>query len=502
MNSKEGSVKLPSIELDRTLSGLYQEYCPSLSNKRIGHIFCGTTCTTDLSLDFPKNKLYVYQDSAFNDAARSTKTNDEVRIHLAPKYLSLVPQRDAFIAGKAPVIFFYSGRSKVEIEHDEAEVERTLGPLDESQKPEVLFCPGPGDVAKVVAGHGIEALTTKLVVDDIAGGAKMLCDPAALWFLNSKEALATSGLPTPPAEIIEVRGHCPDAGRCCEVCPISPEDIVPESCTGLRRRWIGEQTIRILSAVERKTLPFVFKNQQTFGGAGTYVITTGPERNQLIENMTSGGILHRMLCSITRENQHLQPGTVLLMDMVQDPVADYGITLFVGEDGAAVFLAASEQMIDRERTAWIGSSISYTHQTELEQKFSSVVSKTASWLHRHGYSGPAGIDILETKEGSYEIVDLNVRTSGSLNLPLMRKHFTSRGMHCASSLSITVADSREEFCEHWRTEIESGQLCILAWYEDGGAGKSFGDVVVGAKDDESLVDMLAKVRKASDQVTF
>ena len=109
----------------------------------------------------------------------------------------------------------------------------------------------------------------------------MITDPENLWFVNSKEALAISGLPTPPSEIVEVQGHCPDASRCCEVCERAGGIEVPEGCTGPRLRWIGEQTIRILSAVERQKLPFVFKNQQAFAGAGTYVITKGHERNQL-----------------------------------------------------------------------------------------------------------------------------------------------------------------------------------------------------------------------------
>ena len=50
--------------------------------------------------------------------------------------------------------------------------------------------------------------------------------------------------------------------------------------------------------------------------------------------------------------------------------------------------------------------------------------------------------------------------------------------------------------------MEKGQLCIVAWYEDYYAGKSFGDVVVGAEDKERLAEMLEKVRGVSEQVTF
>lgn len=509
MATNGNNVNLPTIKLDRTLTDLYEQYCPSLANKRIGHIFCGTTCAADISPDFPRNRKYIYQDGSFNDPGREDKPHPEVQRTLAPKYLSLIPQRDSFITGKAPTIFFYSSREKKDIEHDEAEAERTLSILEESQKPEAIFTAGPADVAGICSDHNIDALEVKLIVDAVADPSagiqrktKMLIDPDTLWYLNAKEALAKSGLPTPTTDIIEVEGHCPDAAGCCEVCATAQTEDVPISCTGPRNRWIGEQTVRILSAIERQQLPFVFKNQQAFAGAGTYVVTKGPERNQLIEDMTTGGILRRMLCRINSENKHLRPGSILLMQMIKDPVADYGLTFFVGEDGSSVFLAASEQMIDRETASWVGSKISYSHQEDLKKKLGDLLDKIASFLHGQGYVGPAGADFLETKDGDFQIVDLNVRTSGSLCLPLLRTHFTDRGFYCASSLSVTVQKSRTEFCEQWRAELELGQLCIVAWYEDNNAGASFGDVVAAAEDENALGKMIAKVREYTDTVTF
>ena len=69
---------------------------------------------------------------------------------------------------------------------------------------------------------GIRCLTSKLVLDQIAastatvdGEVKMLVDPDELWYLNSKAALSTSGLPTPHTEMLEVEGYCPAAADCC-----------------------------------------------------------------------------------------------------------------------------------------------------------------------------------------------------------------------------------------------------------------------------------------------
>lgn len=513
MNSmtNKGSVQQPTIQLDTTLTELYQTHCPSLKDKRIAHIFCGTTCAADLSQAFPRNRKYVYQDSAFNDASFSEKSEEDIRRLLASKYLSLVPQRDSFIAGKAPVIFFHSGSTQAEIEHDRRETEKTHAAIHGRQRPEIIQCSGPRDFAEVATAAGIQGFSSKLILDHIAHAHPksdsedtigMLVDADMHWTVNSKEALANSGLPTPASEIVEVQGYCPMASQCCETCSASTSHHVSPNCTGPREEWLRRELDKIVSATERCKLPFVFKNQQSFGGSGTYVVPDEAKRKEVLAEMSDGGIFRRMLSHITSENVHLRPGTVLLTSMVEDVIADIGVTFFVSEAGAAIFLAASEQMIDPATASWIGSKISYTHQNDLRKKFGDITDRIASWLHKQGYMGPAGADILETRAGDFQIVDLNVRTSGSLCLPLMREHFTSRGFMSATSISITIPQSREEFCEKWREEVESGQLCILAWYEDEYAGKSFGDVVVGAEDEERLSEVLERVRRVSEKVTF
>ena len=139
-------LNLPSIRLDTTLEDLYKRHCLTLADKRIGHIFCATTCAASLSPDSPRNRQYIYQDSSFNDAGWSGKTDAEVQQILAPKYLSLVPQRDAFIAGQSSVFFFHSSREEEVMRHDRLETQRTLAVLEDDQKPEVIFCAGPSNV--------------------------------------------------------------------------------------------------------------------------------------------------------------------------------------------------------------------------------------------------------------------------------------------------------------------------------------------------------------------
>jgi hypothetical protein len=55
-------------------------------------------------------------------------------------------QRDAFLSGNTPVVMFHMGGSDAQRAHDKSEVERTMSALSPTQRPEIRFCLGPGDM--------------------------------------------------------------------------------------------------------------------------------------------------------------------------------------------------------------------------------------------------------------------------------------------------------------------------------------------------------------------
>lgn len=541
------TINLPTIRLDTTLTDLYKLADPSTAHLRLGLVLCGVNSAIALTPSFPRNKKFLYQDSPFNNIPPSELKNASVtnpshqkaadlQRSIALKYLSLIPQRDAFIAGgpSTPTIFFNVSPGSAEQEaHDRQEAEMTLSVLSEEQKPELIFCSGPADIP--IKELGVERLAVKIMLDDLEKKKyPLVVDQETQWFLNSKAGLAGSGLSTPRAEVVDVEGYVPvTAGEeCCEVCRDEADQrkgrmkFVSAGCKGVRGKWVEEQMKRIVERIEARQTPFVFKTQQTFGGAGTWVVNTEEKKRGLVKELTDDetGVLRKLLSQVTANNQQMKPGAVVLSEMVRDPVGDYGVTFLVGKGGEAKFLAASEQMIN-EDNAWIGSTINYARQEKLQKKFEGIMRQTAEWVGKHGYIGPVGIDILETKgipeedeqqlqkngissadgcKTALYIVDLNVRTSGSLALPMLKGHFTSRGMTCASSFSTTVKGSRREFMETWREEFESGRMLIMAWYEDNADQevKSIGDVVVGGKDEKDLQNLMKRVRDSTEEVTF
>ncbi|KAK1658676.1 solid-state culture-specific ATP-grasp domain-containing protein [Colletotrichum godetiae] len=534
-------IDLPTITLDTTLTDLYRCASPRNADKRIAQVLSLVNSGSELNPSVPRNAKYLYQDSPFNavpkDPSSSSLPGDDggrqQQRELAVKYLSLIPQRDAFISGDTAVILFRINDSKKQKLHDSREAERTLFVLSKTQQPDLIFCPGPSEIP--IKEAGIDLIAYKIVLDGLESYNNLIVPPETHWFLNSKAALAQSGLPTPKAKILEVDGLAGDAWACCASCygGDAAEFVIPECCTGSRSRWLEEQSERVYTDLESHPLPFVLKNQQTFGGAGTYIINNEDERQELVQDFRNG-ILRKLLSSVTESNAHLQPAALILSDVVENPMENYGLTFFVADNGSdSIFLAASEQMTDDDN-AWIGSTINYRRQEQLKKKFGLLVKKIATWLQGYGYVGPAGADVLETASSTaypqtdgtrngaangvtddiphatdgksdfpnFHIVDLNIRTSGSMCLPLLRTHFATRSLWSASSFSISYDKSRDAFIESFREDFEAGKMCIISWYEDPDTGCSLADVAVGAEDVDGLRRAMKRVRDATEEVTF
>ncbi|ENH72404.1 hypothetical protein FOC1_g10013060 [Fusarium oxysporum f. sp. cubense race 1] len=191
---------------------------------------------------------------------------------------------------------------------------------------------------------------------------------------------------------------------------------------------------------------------------------------------------------------------MLLSGRIQNPIGDYGMTVFNNKKGQEpVFLGVSKQMI-QDGTAWVGSTIDYRQQSELRLKFETLTNQISEWLQSYEYIGPAGADVLEDADG-FHVVDLNVRTTGSCYLPLLRKHFTNRELYIESSFSTDV-QQRDEFLDMFKAEFQDGRMCVISWYEDQEKGSSLAELVIGGEDDDRLKELMDRVNEMSKSVTF
>ena len=381
-----------------------------------------------------------------------------------------------------------------------------MASLIPAQRPRLLFFRGPADIT--LKEHGIDLMVPKLDLDGLEA-FPLTIDLETHYFLNSKGGLFASGLSTPRGELIKLETVCADARSCCVTCSSNADSLtIPSSCTGTRGPWLSSQISHIISRISAQPLPFVLKNQQTFGGGGTFIVSSHVDRVKLNHKLSTH-LLPKLLSQITPANAHLQPATLLLSSFVANPVGDYGLNFFVTRTGECVFISLSEQKLDSSK-AWIGSKISYTAQDALQLRFDKIMCDIGAWLHRHNYYGPVGADILETasndgeeEPATFHIVDLNVRTTGSLVLGLLRGHFSKRrGLHEASSFSATLKMGRKEFIERLSKDFEEGRVVIASWYEDVASGVSFANVVVGAEDAKRLEQEIETVKQYAMEITF
>lgn len=324
-------------------------------------------------------------------------------------------------------------------------------------------------------------------------------------------AWLTMTLPfSPKSVLLELNDFSVDPRSCCNVCRSDANKMsISLDCSGPRGQWLESHIGRLLSQISEQRLPFVLKNQQTFGGGGTFLVAS-PEDLSELKRTLSTRTLPKLLSHVNASNAHLEPATLILSEMITNILGDWGLSFFVTRAGECIFLAVTQQIVDSTK-AWIGSTISYTAQDSLKQKFTPIMQDIGTWLYKYGYYGPCGADILESApedndgNGSrtLNIVDLNVRTSGSLVLGLMKGHFSERrGLHEASSFSVNVKMGREHFIKIFESQFREGRIVIVSWYEDIDSGESYGKVVIGAQDQQELEKQVAEVKACASEIHF
>ena len=498
----------PPITLDTTLAELYNRGSTASRPARIALVLCAADTEMELSSSIPRNTKFLYQDSTFSNAPKhlSPDAYKETQRHLAMKYLSLVPQHDAFAAGNMDVILFDLDNSEELRSLSHKEAEETISNLSPGQRPHLLFFQNPTDIS--LQQHGIHILAPKMDLDGLEG-FPCTVNLDTHYFLNSKAGLCMSGLPTPKCELLELEDFSCDAQSCCAICRSEIGSLViPQSCTGSRRPWLSSQISRIISRISNHPLPFILKNQQTFGGGGIFKVSSSKDRETLVGDLCNR-ILPKLFSQVNASNAHLKPATLLLSEVITDPIGDYGLTFFVTKAGECIFLCVTEQTVD-ESAAWIGSNICYSAQDALKQKFSTIMHDIGAWLHRHGYYGPIGADILETapdtskpNSANLHIVDLNVRTSGSLVLGLLGGHFFRKmRLPQASSFSVNIKMNRKQFIEKLAKRYQERRIVIASWYEDVESGVSFANLIIGAEDKERLEKEIEAVKQYAIEIHF
>ena len=459
--------------------------------------------SSDLAMTsrYPRNTKYLYQDSE-NSKPWSTRDRTRLPRIMAIKLLSLLGQRYSFAAGNMPVVLFdpdidvdpYSHRSSSS-NHARAEALRTSSVLPSHQRPQVRFIAGPEELK---LDHPGERLAVAMPLDAL-GRLPHVVPPNIHYDILSKACLAVSGLPTPQSQVIHL-----GSSKTIQSMATRRPGFFPDALTAFTqfeidsfRTQVSKASENALKPILAHVLPFVLKQNLTVSGGGTYIVHTEAQRQALISRLRST-IIPLLLSSTTDVNAHLHP-TALILSTYIHAVNSYGLTFFVKRaNGACRFISCSNQDFDKAGF-WTGGYIEYLRQPRLKLRFSATMNNVGHFLNSRGYYGPVGIDVLEDAHGGQWVVDMNVRTPGSLPVGVLKGHFsTERGLHVAYMLSgIRLAYSRDKFFEHFSVPFKEGRIVIVAWYEevpDGNNGISWANLAMGGETRKELNELLARIK--------
>lgn len=397
--------------------------------------------------------------------------NEEAASNMAMA-ANMIPQRYAFTAGQMPlVVLDFDEKNNQrknptidQIPSHHVDIHRTFDQFMPDQQPILSFANSPESIS-LDAG----AKVAVLLPTDCLSHLSHIVDPEVHYEILSKRGLALSGLPTPASQVIDV----------------DPRLIDPTSPISLE-----QEVARIVKSMDHRHLPFIIKLPQSISGVGTFPITTEAERGRVKGILTAK--LGFMLQQLNEVNQHLYPCSVLFQDFVTGPVV--ALSLFVTKEGQPRFVSCCTQLFDKHGH-WLGGSISYKKQAEYAETFAALMEKTATFLHRKGYHGPAGVDIVtDERSGGHLIIDLNVRVTGTFHLGPLTGHFTQRGLHEAAMVTGEVSCTRDAFEERFADDIRSGSMVVSGWVHGELNRASHATINIAARDSRELEEYFERIR--------
>jgi len=455
---------MAQIKLEDTLCEFFASEARHSNPEEFNKIFISYNpiSEVDLASELPRNRKYITQQWRRCAGDRSATIN-----------LVLMPQRMAWMVGKMPVVFFK--KEKPENQEDtifntvESDLAKTLSIIDAQSRFQPVFGTSRTTICKFAKNSTV---IPYLPADGL--DAAHYTHPDIHYELLSKRGLALSGLPTPRAQLVDFD--------------------LPEG--GWTDAIIDKEVARAVSAIRNNTRPFVLKTNCAGGGKGTYIIHTKAEQAAVEHTITNH--LPSELSNLTLENAHLHPCSLILTAFL--PGHSVSVNFYVRNDGKAQFSSCCEQEFSAPGL-WSGGTITYSEQRQLAVSHDDIIQATAKFLRSRGYHGPAGVDLVQTESGHYEIVDLNPRPTGTFVLGCLRSHFVD-GLRFNQARVLPFKEfsaSREEFERAFQKELDVGQIIVLAWCSNPLLMRSHTCLAAGAKDAALLHELCQSIQTWVDQ---
>ena len=239
--------------------------------------------------------------------------------------------------------------------------------------------------------------------------------------------------------------------------------------------------------------PYVLKLTQSLGSVGTTLVKTREEGDDCAKQTAE--VLRQSLPRLSPESAHVYPTSLVLSDFL--PGDTMALNFFIRGDGSPLFLGACHQLSTRggdggrQQTA-----LTWSDQEKLEKKYAATLGKIGQVLYKEGYYGPAGADIMETEDSTQYVIDLNVRTSTSMILGLLKGHCGKRHFDaCLVFECLVLGVSRDRLEEEFKAEFEQGRIILLGTTRFGKKGIWAYPVVLASETQKDVKALSERILK-------
>lgn len=431
-----------TIQLDTTLAELYQ--ANGIKGPFIVTMYC-VFGHMDLHPAWPRELVYPEDE----EPVPYCPENKQEIARLRSIILGMKPLRRAFGVGNMDVLLLGPNVTA-------GGMERALSQLAPHQRHRPVIVDLEGEEEGVEAQLRRATRGKKLLFWRPQGwmdAHDCLLDPREMFDVNSKGFLLTSGIRTPPSEVVDLRGV----------------DLDDRSCVFWTR-----------------PLPFVVKLYRAGCSFGTYIVKAERQRAEMVGAMA----------------RYKERGTTeVLLSTYVDLVQDLSVHFFVGAPGTVhdrdnprVLGVTVQTLTDAGK--WVGGHIDYSMQEDLQRQVWDTVRDTTRRMPE-SFMGWAGVDIVVDREGGQWVVDLNARFTGSMPICLMSGHFWKRrGLALAQFSAVEYGGDVNCIYDRLGSLVQTGQVVVTATANIEEGGGNMADVVWGGRNMKELADVQTWITQA------
>ena len=200
--------------------------------------------------------------------------------------------------------------------------------------------------------------------------------------------------------------------------------------------------------------PCVVKLSHGYAGLGNYFLNSREDEEAMRSDLS----------------KHWPKAELVVNSIVEDILGDFGVQFYLRRDGSTVWLGFTQQKFD-ESKRWCGGEFSAAQQASGLNDFQPFIAATGEHLHREGYFGVVGIDLLKNGAGDHFLVDVNPRLTGITPFLIASRIFAKeRQLHeGVYQASCRFKGSQAELIAAAQ-KIESVTICVLSAFEDSKQG--------------------------------